>query len=180
MKRRLQQLMAVLIATILALVLSVSSADAAPPSRATLKAVAEKVAAEVVHGSLYGKDKKAYPQLNWTHDGCSVPVWEIAVFSGAAALAAAYYKSLFVDSCNRHDFGYRNFGKNTSSPGPHYKFDPTRTRKNAIDSRFKSNMKVECSQDFSHWYQIVNREACYGAADAFYEAVSHFGDSSFF
>ena len=48
----------------LALVLSVAWADAGAPSRATLESAAEKVAAEVVHGPWFGKEKNAYPQLN--------------------------------------------------------------------------------------------------------------------
>jgi hypothetical protein len=179
MFRRLSKIVVVLTAAMGITLAGVGTASAAP-SRSTLYTVADRVAHEVVHGPLYGKYKKAYPQLNWTHDGCSVPVWQLALVSPAVAAAAAYYKGKFVDSCNRHDFGYRNFGKNTSGPGVHLKLQPTRTRKNQIDSQFQHNMKVQCGQYFGAWYQIPQREACYKAADAFHWAVSNYGDGAFF
>ncbi len=68
MFRRLSKVLVVLTAAMGITLASVGTASAAP-SRSTLYTVANKVVHEVVHGPLYGKDKKAYPQLNWTHDG---------------------------------------------------------------------------------------------------------------
>ncbi|GGL98019.1 phospholipase A2 [Nakamurella endophytica] len=156
---------------------SVTAAEAAP-SRATLKAAASKVEYETVGGSNYGHYKKKYPtQLNWTKDGCSVPkaVW----ISPALALVLAHYSGVFKASCDRHDFGYRNYGK-ASGPGVRPKFDPTRARKNSIDSRFRSNMRVQCQREYGSWWEIGAKEACYKAADVYYTAVSLGGDKAFF
>lgn len=171
----------VVAATMLALVPAAGLAmPAQATSRATLKDAAEKVAFEAVGGSNYAKYKKAYPkELNWTNDGCSVPD-AIVVASPALGAVLKTYGKVFESSCDRHDFGYRNFGSATSTPGTHPKFSPTRATKNKIDSRFYANMKIQCDDKFGGILKTPLREACKVAAATFYDAVSHFADSAFF
>lgn len=158
----------------------VVSTPAQAATRAELKAAATTVAYEKVGGSNYAKYKAKYPKaLNWGNDGCSVPN-VIYLAPGVAAVVKAY-GSVFEKSCDRHDFGYRNFGKNTKdTPGPHPKFSPTRATKDKIDSRFYSNMKAQCDSKFGGTLKAPLRAACKGAAKTFYEAVSRFGDKAFF
>ncbi len=170
--------------TALLLTLTLSAGLVVPASaavsRETLKAAATAVAYEKVGGSNYAKYKKLYPtQLNWGNDGCSVPNY-IYLAPGLAAVLKAYGQ-VFEKSCDRHDFGYRNFGKNTKdTAGPHPKFSPTRATKDKIDSRFHSNMKVQCDQKFGGTLKAPLRAACKAAAKVFYEAVSLRGDKAFF
>lgn len=169
-----------LAATVIAIVTALSLvAPASATPRATLKAAAEAVAFEKVGGSNYAKYKAKYPtQLNWTNDGCSVPD-KVLVLGGLGVVLKLYGK-VFEHSCDRHDFGYRNFGSNTSTPGTHPKFSPTRATKNKIDSRFYSNMKIQCDQKYGGIVKAPLREACKAAAKTFYEAVSHYADDAFF
>lgn len=155
------------------------ASPASATSRATLKAAATAVAYEQVGGSKYGHYKDAYPkELNWTNDGCSVPN-KVLVLGGLGAVLKVYGK-VFEHSCDRHDFGYRNFGKNTTTPGVHPKFSPTRATKNKIDARFYSNMKIQCDQKFGGVVKAPLRAACKAAASTFYLAVSRHADEAFF
>lgn len=172
----LRSLAAVMLSIVMAVGL-VAPASATP--KATLKAAAEIVAYEKVGGSNYAKYKAKYPkELNWTNDGCSVP-HKVLVLGGLGVVLKAYGK-VFEKSCDRHDFGYRNFGKNTTTPGVHPKFSPTRATKNKIDSRFHSNMKVQCDKKFGGVVKAPLRAACKGAAKTFYEAVNRYADEAFF
>lgn len=182
--RVLSALLAAIMVATLALV-SAPAASAAPSvSRAKLKAVASKVEYETVGGSHYGHYKKTSPynrQLNWTNDGCSVPkkVELIAIGVSPATFALMkLYEHVFQHSCDRHDFGYRNYGKNTSTPGPHPKLNPTHARKNSIDSKFYSNMKVQCERKYGRFNPA--RYLCKGAAYGFYLAVHKKGGKAFF
>ena len=183
-KRVLSAMLSVILVATLALV-SAPAASATPSvSRAKLKSVASKVEYETVGGSNYGHYKKTSPynrQLNWTKDGCSVPTkLEIVTLgiSPATFGLMKLYEHVFKSSCDRHDFGYRNYGKNTSTPGPHPKLDPTRARKNGIDSKFYSNMKVQCERDYGTFNPA--RYMCKGAAYGFYLAVKKKADKAFF
>jgi hypothetical protein len=158
------------------LVGSAGMASAAPT--AAVRAAASAVEYENVGGGNYAKYKAKYPTaLNWSKDGCSVPavVW----VSPIGGLSLAYFSSVFHKSCDRHDFGYRNYGKSTKTHA--LRFDPTRARKNSIDSRFLSNMKLQCSSKFPHKYlQALQRAVCNKAAGLFYDAVHLRGDKAFF
>ena len=155
----------------------VSPASATP--KATLKAAATAVAYEQVGGPKYGDYKDTYPtELNWTNDGCSVPN-KVLVLGGLGAVLKVYGK-VFERSCDRHDFGYRNFGKNTTTPGVHHKFSPTRATKDKIDSRFYSNMKIQCDKKFAGTLKAPLRAACKAAAKTFHVAVSRYADEAFF
>ncbi|MEJ7649311.1 MAG: phospholipase A2 [Nakamurella sp.] len=159
------------------LILGAAGTASAAPSRATLKAAADTVVNEVVGGSNYGKVKAKYPTaLNFTNDGCSVPAYIIAASPALYGVLRAY-GSVFEKSCDRHDFGYRNYGKNTTTPGVHPKFDPTSARKKSIDSRFYSNMKKQCDDKYGN---PITTAACKVAAKTFYTAVDKAGGKAFF
>lgn len=153
----------------LAVVLTSLTVAAAPASAATsrtaLRKAASAVAFEKVGGGKYAaykRNPKFSHSLNWGHDGCSVP-------KRLAKLAKTYNK-IFVHSCDRHDFGYRNFGKNTRTKGPHPKLSATWAVKNAIDTRFLTNMMTNCNQKY-HWYN-PQRQVCHGVAKVYYGAVA--------
>lgn len=64
-----------------------------------------------------------------------------------------------LNSCYRHDFGYRNFKKQNRF---------TDANKARIDSNFKTDMFNQCkSEDF--------QDACEATATVYYEAVKAFG-----
>ena len=179
MKSWIIRSLAVIMLTIATTLSLVAPAPASATPRATLKAAATAVAFEKVGGGNYATYKALYPSsLNFTNDGCSVPN-KVLVAGGLGVVLKAYGK-VFEHSCDRHDFGYRNFGSATSTPGAHPKFSPTRATKDKIDSRFYSNMKVQCDSKFGGVIKAPLRALCKGAAKTFYEAVSHFADDAFF
>ena len=172
----IRSLAAVLLA--LATTMSLVTPASATP-RATLKAAAQAVAYERVGGSNYATYKAKYSsELNWGNDGCSVPSY-IQAAPGLGAVLSAY-GHIFVHSCDRHDFGYRNFGANTTTPGVHQKFSPTRATKDTIDDRFYSNMKINCDDSFGGVIKAPLRAACKAGAWTFYEAVHLRVDGAFF
>lgn len=86
--------------------------------------------------------------LNWTDDGCSY----------SPDYPSGYN---FLNSCQRHDFGYRNYkaqGRFT---------DAGRLR---IDENFKADLYNECAK-----YSGLSDDFCRGLADAYYAAVRVFG-----
>ncbi|MCA0296810.1 MAG: phospholipase [Actinobacteria bacterium] len=169
-----RSLASIAVATVTAIgVVAPAPASAAAPTASvsasggepSVKEAAIQVRKEEVGGPLYGAYKKLYPtQLNWTNDGCSIPkkvkdVWGL----GAIAKKLA---EIWQHSCDRHDFGYRNFGSNTTTPGVHHKFSPTEATKHKIDVRFQKNMKLQCND-----VNVVFRGPCKKAADVFYLIV---------
>ena len=155
------------IATALSLV-----APASATPRATLKAAAEAVAYERVGGGNYAKYKAMYPsELNWGNDGCSVPA---AIRNAVPRMqwVLDHYMGVFQKSCDRHDFGYRNFGSNTTTSGVHPKFSPTEATKARIDTRFLNNMRVQCDERYDDVWDIPANKACRRAATIFYTAVN--------
>jgi len=85
-------------------------------------------------------------QLDWSDDGCS---WSPDNPFG--------FK--FLPACQRHDFGYRNYKKQSRFN------ETTRLR---IDNNFKADMYFQCA---GSW-------ACNRTADLYYAAVREFGGSS--
>ncbi|TDQ53723.1 phospholipase [Actinorugispora endophytica] len=85
-------------------------------------------------------------QLDWSSDACS--------WSPDAPLGYD-----FTTSCNRHDFGYRN-----------YKLQSRFTEENRlrIDDRFREDMYSSCG----------GNPLCRGVANIYYSAVRQFGGSS--
>lgn len=84
-------------------------------------------------------------QLDWTSDGCSSSPDNPFGFN-------------FVKACYRHDFGYRNYKRQS-------RFNET-TRL-SIDNRFKVDLYEICG---SNW-------TCKRTADVYYAAVRQFGNS---
>ncbi len=152
----------------------------AGPTRSELAAAADKVAFERVYGSNWRIYKAKYPNngLIWKTNGCSVPEKLLnAQWRGVPiGKGFKYYAKLFVKSCDRHDFGYRNYGSKTAG----LKLDPSSTRRNQIDDRFHSNMDYQCKRVFDRKYvEAVQRGLCYKASDAFHWAVSNFAAGHF-
>ncbi|MBB5155683.1 phospholipase [Saccharopolyspora phatthalungensis] len=85
-------------------------------------------------------------QLDWSSDGCSMSPNE-----------PLGYK--FRTSCERHDFGYRNFTKQ-------HRF--TEDNRRRIDDNFRADMYSVCGNDLG----------CKGTANVYYFAVREFGGAS--
>jgi Prokaryotic phospholipase A2 len=85
-------------------------------------------------------------QLDWSSDGCSSSPDNPFGFN-------------FVKACYRHDFGYRNYKKQS-------RFNET-TRL-TLDNNFKADLYVICN---GNW-------ACNRTADIYYAAVRQFGGGS--
>ncbi|WP_210492454.1 phospholipase A2 [Patulibacter sp. SYSU D01012] len=148
----------------------------AGPTRKELRRAVKRVAYERVYGSNYRLMKEQYPQgsgIDWDKNGCSVPKAlleaQVGVGPWLRGNPIAFYADLFVKSCDRHDFGYRNYGSNNPSG---LKLDPTERRRASIDERFGNNMHYQCQKVFDRKYvELLQRRACYEAADAFETAV---------
>ncbi|MCJ1363067.1 hypothetical protein MMC16_002173 [Acarospora aff. strigata] len=93
------------------------------------------------------------PYLDWSDDGCS-----------ASPDRPSGYN--FLDSCKRHDFGYRNYKKQARF---------TETARKAIDGNFKTDLYNECNK-YSGWQSYKGVE-CRRIADVYYNAVRAFGGS---
>jgi len=93
--------------------------------------------------------------FDWTDDGCSKSPDRPEGFD-------------FLDSCKRHDFGYRN-----------YKIEGRFTECNRalIDKNLKDDLYNECDK-YSGWRSYKGVE-CRRIADVYYEAVRAFGNSQF-
>ena len=88
------------------------------------------------------------PELDWSSDGCTDAPDDPLGFD-------------FLQSCQRHDFGYRNY----KAQG---RFD---AGKPSIDSNFKKDMDNVCSTESE-----LKKLLCDGVADVYYEAVKEFGN----
>ncbi|WP_407936538.1 phospholipase [Lentzea tibetensis] len=85
-------------------------------------------------------------QLDWSSDGCS---WS----------PDSPFGFKFLPSCHRHDFGYRNYKRQSRFT------ESTRLR---IDDNFKADLYKTCG---GNW-------ACKRTADVYYAAVRKFGGTS--
>src|SRR5699024_6424531 len=83
-------------------------------------------------------------QLDWTSDGCSAAPDEPFGFD-------------FSTSCQRHDFGYRNYQLQERF---------TENNREGIDRNFRSDMASTCDVNLS----------CRATAQVYYWAVREFGD----
>lgn len=93
------------------------------------------------------------PPFDWTDDGCSGPA----------------PPGLFGKSCQRHDFGYRNYhaqGRCSDDDREH------------IDNNFMNDMSNEC-QDALDGIENVALVPCLEAAGVYFAAVRGGGSSSF-
>ncbi|MDX8033709.1 phospholipase [Lentzea sp. BCCO 10_0856] len=91
--------------------------------------------------------QQPYPgQLDWSSDGCSYSPDNPFGFK-------------FLPSCHRHDFGYRNYKRQSRW---------TEANRLRIDNNFKADMYRSCGSNF----------ACKWTADLYYKAVREFGGSA--
>jgi len=89
-------------------------------------------------------------RLDWGDNGCSAPD------------IAAYWRDYFDRSCERHDFGYRNFGNGWREG---LALRSTDAMKRRIDERFYADMRHQCG----------GAQNCLDVAWAFYLAVRKSG-----
>lgn len=101
-------------------------------------------------------NRSAPAPYNWTDDGCSNSPDKPGGFN-------------FLPSCQRHDFGYRNYGKGA------VKASPTDATRLAVDNRLRSDLTNECNK-----YSGGQRTDCLGYASTFYAAVRTAGGKSFY
>jgi len=97
---------------------------------------------------LRARESETPPGLDWSSNGCSFSLEEPLGFD-------------FEPSCQRHDFGYRNYkaqGRFTDGG------------KANIDDNFKRDMDNQCATEG------VLEELCGGVADLYYQAVVKFGN----
>ena len=105
--------------------------------------------------SFQTRKNQAAPPYDWNDDGCSVPGW--LPFTSAFNLA-----------CERHDFGYRNFGRDND-------YHPSDGRRSMVDSQFLADMRAICVARYT-----LRRPLCYASANAGYALVREFGGDAFF
>lgn len=118
---------------------------AAIQRRETTNQVTDRLCFETSISSFLAAKKKQSPKtLIWTDDGCSKSPDRPAGFN-------------FLHSCQRHDFGYRNFKKQNRF---------TKANRLRIDNKFKSDLYNECEK-----HGIIKRTACKRIADTYYIAV---------
>lgn len=110
----------------------------------------------VANYEAYYAGRQAYPQFDWSRDGCSAP----------EGLGLGY-RETFRPACNVHDFGYRNF--------PNFPELYNERGRRLADDNFLVNMNAICRP-----MGTLSRGACYSAAYAYYQAVRLFGRSHFY
>jgi hypothetical protein len=93
------------------------------------------------------RESQAPSELDWTSNGCSFSPEEPLGFD-------------FEPSCQRHDFGYRNYKAQGrfSDAG-----------KASVDDNFKRDMDDQCATEG------ILEDVCGGVADVYYQAVVNFG-----
>ncbi|MCP2169574.1 phospholipase [Goodfellowiella coeruleoviolacea] len=92
------------------------------------------------------RSQTPYPdQLDWSSDACSMSPDEPLGFD-------------FTPACWRHDFGYRNYKKQSRF---------TETTRKSIDDNFYADLKGICK----------GNSVCNGTAYVYYKAVREFGNS---
>ena len=99
---------------------------------------------------LYNKSIKNPSSLDWADNGCSNSPDNPLGFN-------------FLQSCMRHDFGYRNYKKQGRFT------DANRLK---LDKKFKSDLYAMCVP-----YGAVKETACKALANIYYTAVRTFGDN---
>lgn len=149
------------------------------PTHAQLAHAVHAVAFERVYGSKYGYYKRRYlhTAIDWDKNGCSVPksVTSTNLHGIPLGRGVAYYSRLFRKSCDRHDFGYRNYG--SASHG--LALDSSSHRRAMIDRRLHRNMDYQCRHHFDRKFDGIARGACYKASDVFYKMVRRFAAGRF-
>lgn len=127
-------------------------------TRAELKARADVIAFEVSlprFTAIYRDGTKSAidRRFAWeNYDGCTVPA--------ELSTAADPWRRQFLDACNRHDFGYRNFGNGLA-------LGSDQAHKSRIDRAFYTDMSYICRTRLAP----TNQARCRAGASAFYNGV---------
>jgi hypothetical protein len=104
------------------------------------------------------KDAQEPAGLDWSDDGCS-------------AAGPLRYSSMFLDACERHDFGYRNYGSRL-------RLSPLEATRAAVDRRLREDMDQICADSYAG--DDLRLRACAAASYAAYSLVRVFGGPSFY
>ncbi|CAN5418144.1 hypothetical protein BH10ACT1_BH10ACT1_10380 [soil metagenome] len=131
---------------------AVPAERAAQPGR---KAAVDSYRSMSISSFLAAKRQAPAP-YNWNDDGCSNSPDKPGGFN-------------FLPACQRHDFGYRNYGHGSVKASPS---DATRA---AVDSRLKADLTKECGR-----YSGDQRSSCLSYADTYYAAVRTAGGKAFY
>jgi hypothetical protein len=97
------------------------------------------------------------PPFNWSSDGCS-----FGEITGP-------FRESFNRACDRHDFGYRNYG------GTGLALDRTETRRTRVDDRLRDDLNGVCRSQHAG----LTETPCLAAAQAIYATVRSQGSSWF-
>ncbi len=101
--------------------------------------------------------KKKSDGLNWGDNGCSSPTGDKP--SGFN----------FLPACQRHDFGYGNYGKGS------IRANPTDAQRLVVDKKFLADMNAECNKHSGKRYL-----SCRSWATTYYSAVRKLGGKAFY
>ncbi|CAI9632817.1 unnamed protein product [Alternaria burnsii] len=136
-----------ILATVLGLASLAVSAPAALVSRqASLEQVTDSYVFDIsIDEFITNRNAKNPPELDWSSNGCTASPDNPFGFD-------------FINSCYRHDFGYRNFKAQD-------RFEANKAR---IDDNFKTDMFNQCANESA-------KGACEATATLYYEAVKAFG-----
>ncbi|RVD80461.1 uncharacterized protein DFL_008358 [Arthrobotrys flagrans] len=104
------------------------------------------------------------PPLIYDSDGCSVPPEVAKIFKIDKDFPYGYE---FLNSCYRHDFGYRNYKNQNRFTAPNREF---------LDDRFQVDLLAQCRSQFPkadifHPDQLFNRKWCDTVAKVYYKFV---------
>ncbi|KAH6858604.1 prokaryotic phospholipase A2-domain-containing protein [Alternaria alternata] len=136
-----------ILATVLGLASLAVSAPAALISRqASLEQVTDNYMFDIsIDEFITNRNAKNPPELDWSSNGCTASPDNPFGFD-------------FINSCYRHDFGYRNFKAQN-------RFEANKAR---IDDNFKTDMFNQCANESA-------KGPCEATATLYYEAVKAFG-----
>jgi hypothetical protein len=110
-----------------------------------------------------------YNRFDWTDDGCTGRNELYGLGRGPSNI----YRNIFNKPCQRHDFGYYNFGKGLA-------LESTEDKRRRIDEIFLQDMLDVCETTFTKPWQVLNKNACIIEASALVTAVRHLGRPHFY
>ncbi|PVH96215.1 hypothetical protein DM02DRAFT_599567 [Periconia macrospinosa] len=116
------------------------------PRETNIEATDRLLFSTTMSGFQSARNAQNPPSLDWSSDGCSSSPDNPLGFD-------------FIQSCQRHDFGYRNYKAQSRF---------SEANKQRIDLNFKADMYIQCQSEWS-------KRACEGFADVYYAAVHAFG-----
>jgi hypothetical protein len=137
-----------------------ASAESAPPTRAELLTRANHLMFDITLTHFINIKTSARSALDstfeWHDNGCTAP-WRAIT---------GVFSDFFDRSCQRHDFGYRNFGHGLALGSPAYKAE----QKAQVDAQLLADMRQQCSDS-------PGLPDCNTAAYAFYLGVTRSGQA---